>query len=225
LFRSRLGVTVQNTGQACVVVKNGLYTASKNHFVNCGFTGGLPGAGGGLLAQNSGVKFSESSVNAPNGPGIAANGGTTLIDTGSLIFLARMGILLFEPLGALIKDTHVRLTQPFPPGHPKAGNFGDAVLVAAAGSVWIGNTLLEDTARAGIANWGSFVDVGDTKIQCSAFHIEGEPFPPGQNFVYNDRGGNKCGCPDATGVCEAVSAGLAPLSAGLAPPDAVVVSE
>jgi hypothetical protein len=215
------GVTVQNTGQACVVVKNALYTAFQNHFEDCGFDLGsavLPGRGGGVLAQNSGLNFMESSINASNGPGIAANGGTTFIQAGSQIVFARgAGILLFEPLAALINDSQVRLTQPFPPGHPKAGNFGDAVLVVGGGSVWMGNMLLENIARAGIANWGSFVDVGSTKIQCSAFHLEGEPLGQ-QNFLYNDRGGNLCGCPVANGSCEAVSAGLAP-------PDQIVGSE
>ena len=215
------GVAVANTGQACVVVKNSLYTAFQNHFEECGFnlgSGLLPGAGGGVLAQNAGVNFLESSINASNGPGIAATGGTTFIQSQSEIVAAHgMGILLFEPLAALIKDTQVRLTQPFPPGHPKAGNFGDAVLAVGGGSVWIGDSLLANTARAGIANWGSFVDVGNTKIQCSVFDLEGEPLGP-QNFAYNDRGGNLCGCPTANGTCEAVSAGLAP-------PDAVGGSE
>ena len=86
-----------------------------------------PGAGGGVFAENAGVNFIESSVDAPNGP-IAANGGTTFVQAGSPIVLARgMGILLFEPLSAVIKDTHVHLTQPLPSGCPKVGDFAAAL--------------------------------------------------------------------------------------------------
>jgi hypothetical protein len=41
------------------------------------------------------------------------------------------------------------------------------------------------------------------------FHIEGE-FYFANNFSFQDRGGNKCGCPDANGQCEAVTTGYAP---------------
>lgn len=203
------GLTMANPKQACVVVKNASYTAFNTQLQNCGFNG-PPGAGGGVLAVNSSVVFVDSSVNAPNGPGIAARGGATLIE-GSLVFLARgAGLLLFEPQSAAVHDSHVWLTQPFPGGHPQAGAFGDGMAIAGGGNLWVGDTLIEDSARAGLSNFGSFASLGDLQIECAAaFDLEGESFL-GQNFSFVDRGGNQCGCPQANGSCEAVSVGFAP---------------
>jgi hypothetical protein len=206
------GITVVNTGQACVVVKNGAFTAFQNHFDACGYNGGPPGLGGGLLALNAGVNFIESTTNVTNGPGIAANGGTTLIQHNSVIRSGLgAGILLFEPLYAQIKDSHVLFTAPFPPGHALGGNFGDGVVVAGQGTVWVGDSRIHANARAGLSNFGSFVDIGSSRLTCNAFDLEGEPYPtPTDNFLFNDRGGNRCGCPLADCDCEAVSAGFAP---------------
>jgi hypothetical protein len=206
------GITVVNTGQACVVVKNAAFTAFQSHFDACGHNGGLPGLGGGLLASNAGVNFIESTTNVTNGPGLAANGGTTLIQHDSVMRSALgAGILLFEPLYAQIKEAHILLTAPFPPGHALAGTFGDGVVVAGQGTVWVGDTRIHSNSRAGLSNFGSFVDIGSSRLTCNAFDLEGEPYPtPTENFLFNDRGGNKCGCPLADGDCEAVSANFAP---------------
>ncbi len=204
------GLTVANTHQACVVVMNSTFKASNAHLVKCGFNGGLPGGGGGILAVNSTVQFTDSTVNAPNGPGIAANAGTTILER-SQVFLARgMGVLLFQPAASFMHDSHVWLTQPFPSGHPQAGLFGDGVVVAGAGSLWLGDTLIEDVSRAALTNYGSFVSLGDLAVRCAGvFHLEGEIYLA-NNFVFQDRGSNKCGCPDANGGCEAVTVGYSP---------------
>jgi hypothetical protein len=206
------GIAVLNTGQACVVVKNAAFTAFQDHFDACGYNGGLPGLGGGLLASNAGVNFIESTTNVTNGPGIAANGGTTLIQHNSVMRSALgAGVLLFEPLYTQIKDTHILFTAPYPPGHVLAGNFGDGVVVAGHGTVWVGNSRINSNARAGLANFGSFVDIGSTRLTCNSFDLEGEPYPtPADGFVFNDRGGNRCGCPLAGDECEAVSAHVVP---------------
>jgi hypothetical protein len=215
LFQSiftSFGLAVVNTGQACVVMKNSAFTAFQNHFDACGYNGGPPGLGGGLLAVNAGVNFIESTTNVTNGPGIAANGGTTLIQHTSVIRSALgAGILLFEPLYAQLKESHVLLTAPFPAGHVHAGNFGDGVIVAGQGTVWVGDSLIHTNARAGVSNLGSFVDLGSSKLTCNGFDLEGEPYPLStDNFLFNDRGGNKCGCPLASQECEAVSAVFVP---------------
>ena len=202
IFFTSFGLTMLNTGQACVVVKNAIYNGFQNALDNCGYNGGLPGRGGGLLAINSGVSFNSSVVQNPNGPGIAASGGTTLIQNSAVFFATGLGVLLFEPLYGLLQTVHVGPTVPFPPTHPQAGRFGDGVSIAGQGTVWVGDTFIANSARAGLSNFGSFVDLGDTAIQCSGFNLEGDPFPTGaDDFQFNNRGGNKCGCPLATGEC------------------------
>jgi hypothetical protein len=218
-FLTTFGLTILNTGQACVVVKNALYSAFQDHHVNCGFNGGPPGLGGGVMAVNSGVNFVQSTVNASNGPGLAANGGTTLIQHGSQVFLALgFGIQLTNPLFAQIKDSEVRLTHPFPPGHFQAGHFGDGVVAVGQGTVWMGNMIVRDNVRTGLGNWGSFVDLGQTQLLCNgAFNLEGEAFPTSADaFLFHDRGGVTCGCTASTVCGSADTAGVtAPLPPGV----------
>jgi len=45
-------------------------------------------------------------------------------------------------------------------------------------------------------------------VQCASFDLEGEA--QGQAFTFEDRGGNRCGCPVADAECIAVSPGLEP---------------
>jgi hypothetical protein len=91
---------------------------------------------------------------------------------------------------------------------PQAGLFGDAVTVvggAANGMVWVTDAIIENAPHSAVANYGAFVSVGDSTIQCATFDLEGEPLGS-TNFTYSDLGGLKCGCPTAGGTCQAVSA-------------------
>jgi hypothetical protein len=76
-------------------------------------------------------------------------------------------------------------------------------------SVLLDASAIEDSARAGLSNFGAFVSLGATTVRCAAFELEGEKWS-GSEFRFEDRGGNACGCPTADQVCEAVSAGLEP---------------
>ncbi len=109
----------------------------------------------------------------------------------------------------LVEGTVVRATLP----RLSDGFFGDGVAVFSAhdalASATITGALIADSPRAGLASFGAFVSLGSTRIQCAGYELEGEPFG-GQDFVFEDRGGNGCGCPTADGVCVAESAGLAP---------------
>ncbi|RLB60052.1 MAG: hypothetical protein DRI90_14605 [Deltaproteobacteria bacterium] len=90
--------------------------------------------------------------------------------------------------------------------------FGDGLSVlnkTAPGSATLTNLLIADSARAGLATFGSFVSLADTHIRCAAFPLNGEPFE-GSDFELDDRGGNSCGCPTADDTCKLISAGLQP---------------
>jgi hypothetical protein len=75
--------------------------------------------------------------------------------------------------------------------------------------VSLSSVVIESSARAGLSNFGGQVDLEGTTIRRSAFDIEGETFY-GSPFVFNDLGGNLCGCPEANRACEVVSANLEP---------------
>ncbi|MBW2454840.1 MAG: hypothetical protein JRI68_10030 [Deltaproteobacteria bacterium] len=90
------------------------------------------------------------------------------------------------------------------------GAFGDAVAAVnyyQPAVLSIGFTRIESSARAAVGNFGSFVSLGSTTMQCQSFDLEGEPLNGGA-FTFEDRGENRCGCPAADGVCLAVSVGL-----------------
>jgi hypothetical protein len=72
---------------------------------------------------------------------------------------------------------------------------------------------IESSERAGIANFGAVVDLAGTTLQCNGFDLAGEDYE-GSPSVVHDLGGNACGCPEATGACEMVSADLDPPAPG-----------
>jgi hypothetical protein len=92
-------------------------------------------------------------------------------------------------------------------------SFGDGLLVISPSptqpqaSVMLDHVLVDGVARAGIANFGSVVSMGNSAIRCAAFELEGEPM--GAPFRFEDRANNLCGC-SGDGECVAVSAALAP---------------
>ena len=92
------------------------------------------------------------------------------------------------------------------------GRFGDGIAVfteiTLPSTAQLSGVLVERTARAGIANFGSSIALDTTAIRCTAFDLEGEATDA--PFAFEDRGGNRCGCPQESGDCLAVSAGLEP---------------
>jgi hypothetical protein len=107
---------------------------------------------------------------------------------------------------ATIETSVVRRTQARPDGA-----YGDGIAVTsevAPGSLDVSLVHVEDSARAGISNFGALVAIGSTVVQCASFDLEGEA--QGQAFTFEDRGGNRCGCPVADAECIAVSPGLEP---------------
>jgi hypothetical protein len=69
--------------------------------------------------------------------------------------------------------------------------------------------LIEDNVRAGIANFGATLELGESVLRCHDFDLDGEVVAEKQ-FVFHNLGGNVCGCPEATDTCKLVSAALEP---------------
>jgi hypothetical protein len=92
------------------------------------------------------------------------------------------------------------------------GEFGDGVTAFAfvgPAAVSVEATRVEDSARAGLSNFGAATPIQNSVVQCAAFDLEGEVYGA-TAFSFEDRGGNACGCPTAELDCLVSSAGLAP---------------
>ena len=118
-------------------------------------------------------------------------------------------VSLFAVGSEIVVDrTVVRSTSP----RAFDGFFGDGVVVisdTAPAQGAITNSVIGDSTRAGLANFGAAVSLRSTHLQCAGYELEGEPFD-GLDFHFDDQGGNGCGCPEAKGTCVVESAGLEP---------------
>jgi hypothetical protein len=61
--------------------------------------------------------------------------------------------------------------------------------------------------RAGIGNFGGFVEVGDSVFECNAIHLDSEE-QTGEGYGFDNLGGNVCGCDGMTVACKVLSSGL-----------------
>ena len=193
-------VTILNVAGACVYYQNVQAVVVGALFNFCGSTATI-------AALNSNLYVADTTIAGSNGPGIALSGGSAFITETFVNQASGFGILLHNVVHGDIEDVHIKDTKAFSSG-PQAGLYGDAVTVVggpANGPVWVTDSFLETAAHSGVANYGAFVSIGDLNIQCTLFHVEGEVLGT-KNFVYSDLGGMKCGCPTASGVCQAVSA-------------------
>jgi hypothetical protein len=93
--------------------------------------------------------------------------------------------------------------------NPADGSFGDGIAV-------IGNTpahlrvtgsRVTHAARSGIANFSATVTIGTSTVTCNGFDLDGEAVSG--PFVFDDLGGNLCGC-EALGACKVLTAALGP---------------
>jgi hypothetical protein len=128
--------------------------------------------------------------------------------SGLLVEQSRDAGVFVEGSEASIDHSVVRATLP----RTFDGLFGDgiaALSLTAPTVTRITTTRVEQSARAGVSNFGASVAIASTHIQCGAFALEGDPFQ-GFGFAFEDGGGNACGCPNADGACKVVSSGLAP---------------
>jgi hypothetical protein len=116
---------------------------------------------------------------------------------------------------ATVQTTLVRQTLP----SPHVG-YGDGLVVLStpelAALVHLGSGLVQESARAGVANFGSVVSLASTAFDCNAVHLNGEHdfellgYAVSLAYAFDDRGGNACGCGPETVQCTVLSAGFAP---------------
>jgi len=92
-------------------------------------------------------------------------------------------------------------------------SFGDALAIVQAhvdGTPQrVDNCRLEDSARVGLAIWGTRVALADTRVACQPIDLNGEAVEA-EPFELINEGGNECGCPAVADLCQVLSAGLVP---------------
>ncbi|RLB52471.1 MAG: hypothetical protein DRI90_22085, partial [Deltaproteobacteria bacterium] len=106
-----------------------------------------------------------------------------------------------------VHSTIVRDTITRPDGY-----FGDGIAILSKLSLStasLSESLVDASARAGVASFGSAMSIDKTTIRCAAFALEGEDSDQ-HSYDFVDLGNNRCGCPDANDTCSVVSSGLAP---------------
>jgi len=92
------------------------------------------------------------------------------------------------------------------------GLFGDGLDVMsyfAPASAIVTNTRIDHNVRAGIASFGASVTLGGTELTCNSINLSGQSLEGG-DFVFEDLGGNACGCDALVDSCTLVGATLEP---------------
>ncbi len=113
-----------------------------------------------------------------------------------------IGILAFES-DVTVDHSLVRHTAPLPDGR-----FGDGLLAMHDATLGIANTVIVSNARAGIANFGSTVQLQQARFECNPIQLNGEQMD--LPFLFSDAGGNTCGCAQQVGDCQVQSTQLEP---------------
>ncbi len=115
------------------------------------------------------------------------------------------GIVLFQAPVFLIRDNIIQNTLPV----GTSNIAGDAIALFLSPDVDVESNLTFQSARAGLAAYGSSVTIEDNTMLCSAFDIDNEIWD-GVPTTFDDQGGNECGCDGPLGDCEAVSSQILP---------------
>ena len=94
------------------------------------------------------------------------------------------------------------------------GAFGDGILVQTypgepRATATVDRSRIERSARAGIANFGADIQLGDTTLECNPIDLDGEP-SGSSSYAYVDAAHNACGCESERGSCTILSEGLTP---------------
>jgi hypothetical protein len=185
---------VQNGGVGIFVVDSGCDCTQQVCLIEHTFVEG--NVNGGILALRSGLCISWTHILNNRIFGLQA--------VGSAVRLRHFGIAHTKP----------RIFD---------GLWGDGIIAmpdSLPSTVTVSGGYVLDSSRAGIASIGSLIKVKNTLAQCSGFDLSNESvvanaYGPGrpltnQPGLFENYGGNQCGCPLATGVCVSQSVGLSP---------------
>ena len=174
-------------------------------------------AGGvGILVENlgfgTGFVFDAVAPNDNKCGGIEVDGNATPVTIRSSFFFnnGRAGIFINNSFQVgtapeTIEETYIVGTQP----DPFTGALGDGI-DAVLSTVSVNNWGIQSSARAGIGNFGSTVNVANVLFDCNAIDLDGE-FAKGVSYHYDlSGGGDVCECNGGVGQCQVLSSNLAP---------------
>ncbi|RLB57816.1 MAG: hypothetical protein DRI90_17535 [Deltaproteobacteria bacterium] len=90
--------------------------------------------------------------------------------------------------------------------------YGDGLVVSRNGSIpasaEVTHTLIRQSVRVGISNFGATVTLSNSVLECNAIHLNGETMAT-EDFSFTDVGGNRCGCGNDEVPCKVLSSELA----------------
>jgi len=169
-----------------------------------------PGIGcgpqGAIVALNNTIAVVRSNFVQLGGPGLTLIGSNAYFFD-SLIRNAKGHGIWMTRSALQMKDSRILQTTP----RQSTALYGDGITALNDSSANLERNLIEDSSRAGIANFGSEIRLIDNILQCAAFELHEEKYPfvmPIYNPRWDDDGGNLCGCPSANNDCVAISVGL-----------------
>jgi len=97
-------------------------------------------------------------------------------------------------------------------------DFGDGI-GASATIIWLPDIIpttltvtratIEGVPRAGVSNFAANVSISGSWLDCNAIDLDGEPID-GIDFVFDDLGGNDCGCGDERSECKVLTTDIGP---------------
>ena len=169
-----------------------------------------------FLAQGCGLYLSEafSAYLVEVNTGFNSWGGICIYDSdlvvikdSTVVANRRIGIDIRSSSYVGVLDTFVSTTLPL-----GDGRWGDGISVWLSDHVSVTDSQVIYSERAGISNFGSDVALKNTEVSCCAWELEGEPYL-GQDWSFQNLGGNTCGCPGASppepmGSCTAETVGI-----------------
>jgi len=165
---------------------------------------GYCGPGGAVGAINSILSVTSASFTALNGPGITLIDSTANLRYTTISGAKKYGIVALRSVLTVEANSQVTDTQP-----TSNGSFGDGIVALEHSNALLLNSQVRNSPRSAVGNFGSSMTLGNMRLKCAAFELQGEPFL-GRNFAFTDLGNNKCGCPTANETCVADSIGLLP---------------
>lgn len=172
---------------------------------------GLFAAGADLVLADSRIRDS-SSAELENGRGASIQ--PSVHDaSGSRAVIQRSRFSNNQQFGLFVGDSELSLEQSEVRGVIAAGElgFGDAVASLDGASLAIVDSLLADSARAGLSLFGSSASLTGSVLSCHPIDIAVQDLGPTPSAL-EDGGGNRCGCDDEPHDCKASSTDLEPPS-------------
>ena len=169
-------------------------------------------AGSQATVETSVVRGTQS-VSGFGGYGVAARASSSTGTPSTLLLRASL-VEQSHELGLLVSGSEAAVESCLVSDTMANGEgyFGDGVMVISldlSARAAITGTRIDRSTRAAVAAVGAYVALGSSKLSCQALDLDYEIYL-GTAAKLEDLGNNRCGCPEATGACKALTTSLEP---------------